>query len=222
MYPESAFGALPDSVSPTLTLLPQYKNETDYFIGELSKLQLVAAFPSGTTSDVNIELLPSTNTTVMGLGVVTVSKVGSNLNIPTPTMVRYETEETKSAAVKIFNRGVFAIGDIINTGNSLDYVESTLVIEFEAVVASISGISDSDIHWVSAGIEYNNSYNNVTNNSTYELNDVGGYTLGINSMKVLTYAARIPYPYPQIASEVIVLTNTTDSLHVIGLRLLIT
>lgn len=71
-------------------------DEVEVYIGGMTKMEVKVAFPVGTTSAVSIELLPSTNVTIMALGQITVTdasttyvtKTGSSL------IVRHITDET--------------------------------------------------------------------------------------------------------------------------------
>jgi hypothetical protein len=54
---------------------------------------------------------------------------------------------------------VFNFTDVQNSGSSGTDSDNNLVIEYEAFVVSMDGVSDGATHWVSAGIEYNNSFN---------------------------------------------------------------
>ena len=63
------------------------------------------------------------------------------------------------SAYKIFTRGVYNFSDVTNSNTNPTDSENNLVINYEAYVVSLEGLTDGDTHWVSAGIEYNNSYN---------------------------------------------------------------
>lgn len=63
------------------------------------------------------------------------------------------------SAFKIYTRGVYNFSDVNNAGSNPADAENNLVIDYEAFVVSVDGLTDGATHWVSAGIEYNNSYN---------------------------------------------------------------
>lgn len=63
------------------------------------------------------------------------------------------------SAFKIYTRGVYNFSDVSNTNTYLTDAANNLVIDYEAFVVSVDGLTDGATHWVSAGIEYNNSYN---------------------------------------------------------------
>lgn len=71
---------------------------TELYIGSKVEFTLTVAFPTGTTEGVVVEILPSTNVTVMAVGAVTMSR-GSNLDIdPNTKMVYHPTEDTKDVS----------------------------------------------------------------------------------------------------------------------------
>lgn len=51
------------------------------------------------------------------------------------------------------------LGDVVVSDAGGAEAEYTYTIQFEAFVVSVDGLSDNDTHWVSAGVEYDNSNN---------------------------------------------------------------
>jgi predicted nucleic acid-binding OB-fold protein len=56
-----------------VALVPPFDTIAEHYIGGKTKMEIKVVFPVGTTAFTIIEVLPSTNTTVMALGVVTVT-----------------------------------------------------------------------------------------------------------------------------------------------------
>jgi hypothetical protein len=62
-------------------------------------------FPTGTTEGVVVEILPSTNVTVMAVGDVNMTR-GSNLNIdPNMQMVYHATDDSKDVSFNLQTSG---------------------------------------------------------------------------------------------------------------------
>ena len=51
------------------------------------------------------------------------------------------------------------LGDVVVSDGGGAEAEYTYTIQFEAFVASVAGLADNATHWVSAGVEYDNSNN---------------------------------------------------------------
>ncbi|XP_048741910.2 uncharacterized protein LOC125655613 isoform X2 [Ostrea edulis] len=229
--------AAPSSLTPNVTVQSAYSSVTELYIGSKVEFTLTVAFPTGTTEGVVVEILPSTNVTVMAVGAVTMSR-GSNLDIdPNTKMVYHPTEDTKDSAFKIYTRGVYNFSDVYNSGTSGTDADNNLVIDYEAFVVSVDDVTDGATHWVSAGIEYNNSFNvwigqvsytmktsnpAVSKTPEYNLTSHASATsLAKGELMTVLFEAWLPYPSPDIAAEAINLhsdSNNNDlqivSLHV--------
>ena len=88
--------AAPAELTLDVALVAPYDQVVEHYIGGKTKMEVKVAFPVGTTAAVNIELLPSTNVTIMALGTVEVipptnSKVGIS---GSTTVTRHITDET--------------------------------------------------------------------------------------------------------------------------------
>jgi len=95
----SGFTAAPTVVTPVVRVLPEFESKSDLYLGSVTGLELNVSFPVETTPDVIIELLPSTNETIMALGDVKVTHVGSKTGITMPPIVKYEADETKDVRI---------------------------------------------------------------------------------------------------------------------------
>lgn len=86
------------------------------------------------------------------------------------------------SAFKIYTRGVYNFSDVYNSGTSGTDADNNLVIDYEAFVVSVDDVTDGATHWVSAGIEYNNSFNVWIGQVSYTMktsNPVSSYNVWI-------------------------------------------
>lgn len=56
-------------------------------------------------------------------------------------------------------RAVINLGDVTGGTGGASLADYTYTITFEAFVVSTTGLTDNETHWVSAGVEYDNSNN---------------------------------------------------------------
>ncbi|XP_076106115.1 uncharacterized protein LOC143074642 isoform X1 [Mytilus galloprovincialis] len=208
-------------------------DEVEVYIGGMTKMEVKVAFPVGMTSAVSIELLPSTNVTIMALGQITVTdaptthvtKTGSS------SIVRHITDETLGKNVQLSTRAVIDLGDVTVTnsgGNEADYA---YLIEFESFVVSTTGLTDNETHWVSAGVEYDNSNSiwvgqiahyirtaTLANSKTPAFSMENVTEIKMMSLTPVAFEAWVPYPNSFIAVEAISLSTTNDHLRVVSLK----
>ncbi|XP_061187424.1 uncharacterized protein LOC133195556 isoform X1 [Saccostrea echinata] len=227
-FPQQGFSAAPGTLTPSVAVKPAYSSVTDLYIGSKVEFTLTVGFPAGTTAGVVVEILPSTNVTVMAVGDVNMTR-GSNLDIdPNMKMVYHPTEDSKDTAFKIYTRGVYNFSNVYNSETSGTDAENNLVINYEAFVVSLDGISDGATHWVSAGIEYNNSYNVWIGQVSYIMRSATNPPVSKTPVYNLTYPSSattlnkgetlkvvfetwMPYPSPDIAAEAINLHSDTTN-----------
>ncbi|CAC5407809.1 unnamed protein product [Mytilus coruscus] len=208
----------------------------EVYIGGMTKMEVKVAFPVGTTSAVSIELLPSTNVTIMALGEITVTDADTAYVTKTGSsaVVRHITDETLGQNVQLSTRAVIDLGDVTginNGGNEADY---TYIIQFESFVVSTDGLTDNETHWVSAGVEYDNS-NSIWvgqiahyirtgtldngKSATFSMENVT--EIKRMSLTPVAFEAWVPYPNSFIAVEAISLSTTNDHLRVVSLKCIV-
>lgn len=226
--------APPTELTLDVALVPPYDTIADHYIGSMTKMEIKVAFPQGPTALTIIELLPSTNVTVMALGEITVtapspSKIASISG--SEAITRHITDETLGKKVQLSTRAVINLGDVVVTDTSGPEADYTYIIQFEAFVVSVEGLADNDTHWVSAGVEYDNS-NNIWVGQILHYIRTGTLINGkiplfkmenVTEIKRLssypvTFEAWVPYPTAFIAIEAIALSTTDDHMRVVRLK----
>ena len=72
---------------------------TDLYIGSKVAFTLTVAFPAGVTDAVIVEILPSTNVTIMAIGAVSMTR-GANLDIdPNTKFVYHPSDDSKDVSL---------------------------------------------------------------------------------------------------------------------------
>lgn len=236
VFIQPSHAAAPAALTPGVAVKAEYSAVTDLFLGSKVAFTLTVGFPAGVTSGVIVEILPSTNVTIMAVGSVNMTR-GANLDIdPNTKLVYHPSEESKDAAFKIYTRGVYNFSDVNNANTNTADAENNLVIEYEAFVVSVDGLTDGATHWVSAGIEYNNSYNvwigqvsytmktaapTLTKTPTYNLTSPASATSMDKGDKLtVLFETWMPYPSPDMAAEAFSLHSDPNNNHlqVVSLR----
>nr|XP_022298967.1 uncharacterized protein LOC111107860 [Crassostrea virginica] len=227
--------AAPTALTPNVSIQAAYSGVTDLYIGSKVAFTLTVAFPAGVTDAVIVEILPSTNVTIMAIGAVSMTR-GANLDIdPNTKFVYHPSDDSKDSAYKIFTRGVYNFSDVTNSNTNPTDSENNLVINYEAYVVSLEGLTDGDTHWVSAGIEYNNSYNvwigqvsytmktsnpALSKTPTYNLTCPSSTNLKRGEVLKVVFETWMPYPSPDIAAEGFNLHSdpSNNHLQIVSLR----
>ena len=76
---------------------------TDLYIGSKVAFTLTVAFPAGVTDAVIVEILPSTNVTIMAIGAVSMTR-GANLDIdPNTKFVYHPSDDSKDVSLPTFH-----------------------------------------------------------------------------------------------------------------------
>lgn len=90
--------AAPAALTPGVAVKAEYSAVTDLFLGSKVAFTLTVGFPAGVTSGVIVEILPSTNVTIMAVGSVNMTR-GANLDIdPNTKLVYHPSEESKDVS----------------------------------------------------------------------------------------------------------------------------
>lgn len=90
--------AAPTALSPTVVVKAEYSTVTELHLGSKVAFTLTVGFPAGVTSGVIVEILPSTNVTIMAVGAVNMTR-GANLDIdPNTKLVYHPSEESKDVS----------------------------------------------------------------------------------------------------------------------------
>lgn len=90
--------AAPTALSPNVSVKAEYSAVTDLYLGSKVSFTLTVGFPAGVTSGVIVEILPSTNVTIMAVGAVSMTR-GANLDIdPNTKLVYHPSEESKDVS----------------------------------------------------------------------------------------------------------------------------
>lgn len=224
--------APPTELTLDVSLASPYDTISELYIGGMTKMEVKVSFPSGTTAATIIELLPSTNVTIMALGAITVTPATKIASISGNTSVtRYITDATIGQKVQHSTRAVINLGNVVVsdlTGVLADY---TYTIQFEAFVVSVQGLADNASHWISAGVEYDNSNSiwvgqielfirtgTLVNAKTPSFSLQNVTQIKRMSVTPLLFEAWIPYPNSFVAVEAISLSTTNDHLRVVALK----
>ena len=90
----------PSELTLDVSLVPPYDSVVEHYIGGKTEMKVEVQFPEATTSAVTIELLPSTNVTIMALGEITVTPPasGSLTKTGSDAVTRHITDETKGVS----------------------------------------------------------------------------------------------------------------------------
>ncbi|KAK3102212.1 hypothetical protein FSP39_009634 [Pinctada imbricata] len=164
----------------------------------------------------------------MALGSVAISYIGSNLqgSITNHSVTYHKAMDDAGTGFQAFTRGVYNFSDVVNTGGVSTATEHEIKIEFEAFVLTVDNINDGDTHWVSAGVEYNNSYNvwigqtsyviktgtqASSKIATFEMTPNADTDMEVGTSMTLTLNVLMPYPSPDIAVETISLHDDTSN-----------
>ncbi|VDI50401.1 Hypothetical predicted protein [Mytilus galloprovincialis] len=224
--------APPAELTLDVNLVPGF-DEVEVYIGGMTKMEVKVAFPAGTTSAVSIELLPSTNVTIMALGDIKVTDASPTYVTKdgSSSIVRHITDETLGKNVQLSTRAVIDLGDVTVTNTVGNEAEYAYLIEFESFVVSTTGLTDNETHWVSAGVEYDNS-NSIwvgqiahyirtatqANSKTPAFSMENVTEIKMMSLTPVAFEAWVPYPNSFIAVEAISLSTTNDHLRVVSLK----